>query len=569
MLVLLGTCLRLWEWSSQILLDDEWHTINFVSGRSSSEVIIQQGMGANSIPVNIYAWLVLHTTGWSEPMLRLPSLLAGVGALIILPLLVKRIWGGTVALLFQAFLAISPVVIFYSRNIRPYSPAMLLATSSVLLTILWLVNGRRRDILLSAICGSLAIYYHLYTAIPVGLPLIVALAASIRPLAKKTGLAVTSPKPFRDIFLTGLIFVGVDGLFVVVPNALNPWWANSGIHSMDHANIRTLLTVLELLAGSGRLGLGFVVAVLVVAGLLLLLRRNRTVGMALILPFVLFATVMSLTTQDGSHAGIQVARYGLTFFPLAFVAIAVALEKGVLVLRSKLPFFSHSYVVPACALLAWTPFVATSPLWAIYAGPNNFTNHSGYQYRYEPIDWSRSPERDLAPGISIRYEEIPSLYRQPEFLSGVKGIIEYPMPIGDHDNPYFYYQHFHHLPVVIGYTAADHSYRYPFREEWVRGDRMVDYIMSGVPAGIFSKAASWRNMINLEDVAWIRQKYSGWLIVLHTNPVREIEEHIPENSQGFYGSPDLPLTPQVAGHMSDNFGPPLMQNNHIVVWGVR
>ena len=40
-----GVFLRCWAWSSQMLLDDEWHALNFVLNRSFADVLLQQGMG--------------------------------------------------------------------------------------------------------------------------------------------------------------------------------------------------------------------------------------------------------------------------------------------------------------------------------------------------------------------------------------------------------------------------------------------------------------------------------------------------------------------------------------------
>lgn len=568
--VCMGVVLRLWNWSSQILLDDEWHAINFVSGRSFGEVLYQQGMGANSIPVNIYAWLVLHTVGWSEPVLRLPSMLCGVAALVLIPLLVRRIWGEAVALVCGALLAVSPVVIFYCRNIRPYSPAMLFGTLSVLLTLLWFQDGRRRSLLASALCGSMAIYWHLYTAIPVGLPLVVAAVAALPVVGTRLGLTVASRHPIADVLLAGSLLIAIDGLLVVAPNVLNPWWASGGIHNMDRATWQTAVTVMGLLAGSGWFWLKYLFAGLVVAGLILTVRESRIRGVAVALPFLLFTTVMAITTQDGSHAGIQAVRYGITFAPLSFIMVAVAVVTFGEALRRRFEVFATArWLTPACALILWAPFVITSPLWTIYRLPNNFTNHSGYQYRYDAIEWSHSPERDLAPGISIPYNEIPLIYRQPGLRQQYHGIIEYPMPIGDHLNPYFYYQHFHHLPVVAGFLARDDSDRYPQRGEWVYADKMVDYVVSGVPSELLRKATSWRNMVDLEDVARIKKQYSGWLIILHRNPVREIQEHIPEDATRFYGSPDLPLTPMAGEYLTGIFGSPMMQTSHVAVWVVR
>src|SRR6185369_14177208 len=127
-LVALGCYLRLWGWTEQLMLDDEWHALNFVLGKSLPEVLFIQGMGANSIPVNVYSWLLLHTVGWSEPLLRLPSMVASMAALIVIPLLVNRLWGRGVALMVCGLMSVSPLLIFYSRISRPYAPAMLLAS---------------------------------------------------------------------------------------------------------------------------------------------------------------------------------------------------------------------------------------------------------------------------------------------------------------------------------------------------------------------------------------------------------------------------------------------------------
>jgi uncharacterized membrane protein len=319
-----GVVLRLWDWSSQTLLDDEWHALNFVLNRSFIDVVFQQGLGANSIPVNIYSWLVLHVTGWSEPLLRLPSVAAGIAALVLIPLLVSRIWGNSVACITSALLAVSPVVIFYSRISRPYSPAMLLATVSILLTFSWLKDACRRDLLLSALSGSLAIYYHLYAAIPVGVPLLAVLVATVLPKGSNFGLSVEHKQPFRHILPAAVMMIVILGLLVVVPNLLNPWWSH-GIHNMDHANRQTAITVLSLISGTNNGILSFLTLTLLLTGFVRMFLQSRVAGSAVILSFAIFTIIMANTTQDGAHAGIQVARYGITFFPLAFIAIALAL----------------------------------------------------------------------------------------------------------------------------------------------------------------------------------------------------------------------------------------------------
>jgi hypothetical protein len=557
--IIVGIILRLWHWSSQALLDDEWHALNFVFNRSFIDVFMQQGLGANSIPVNVYSWIVLHTTGWSEPWLRLPSIVAGIAALIIIPLLVRRIWGNSVAGVTAALLAVSPVVIFYSRIMRPYAPAMLLATTSVLLTMLWMMEGRRRDLLLSALCGSLAIYYHLYTAIPVGIPFLVALAAVLKPVGQRLGLTLESKSPFTDLQIAAGIMAAIDGVLVVIPNALNPWWSH-GIHNMDHANLQTAVTVLSLISGTRNPLLMTIALGLLLIGLVLIVIRSRIMGVAIVLSFSIFSIVMATTTQDGAHAGIQVARYGITFLPLSFVAIAVASVWIGEFLRRSFSLFQRKHLLLPVAAVVWTPFLATSPLWTTYSTPNNFTNHSAYQYRYDPIQWQqRSPERDLAPGISMEYSSIPKIYFQSPLLAAAKGIIEYPVLIGDQLNLYYYYQHFHRRPVVAGFVTNNIYAPYGPGRDFVYGDWPIDSVMGGMPE-LLRKKSSWNTMADLNAISELRSRYKGWLILIHRDPLGELFRN---------NSPDNPMSLKLVGVMTDAFGSPRFVDGQLAAWMIE
>jgi len=550
-----GIFLRIWQWPSQILLDDEWHALNFVFDRSLFDVFLQQGLGANSIPVNVYTWLLLHTVGWSEPLLRLPSLVAGISALIIIPLLVKRVWGGPVACITVALLAVSPVIIFYSRIMRPYAPAMLLATTSVLLTLIWVKEGKRMILVVSALSGAAAIYFHLYTAIPVGVPMLVSLLASAKPFAKRLGLVLASKKPFTDLLIAGGLFAVIDGLLVVVPNVLNPWW--SQVQGIGHANLDTALTVVSLVSGTRNPVLIACVVLLLLYGFVAMIRMARTVGVAVFMTFFVFCLVMATNTQDGTHAGIQVARYGITFFPLSFMVIAVALVRMADHFRQHYPFFQRSYVPVSLALAAWSPYLATSPLWTTYSLPNNFTSHSAYQYRYEPIKWEvRSPERDLMPGISMEYAHIPQFYLHSPLLSSAKGIIEYPVLIGDQLNLYYYYQHFHRLPVVAGFTANTMAEPITPGSDFVFGDWSFDTVMSAMPE-TFRKKMSWKNMVDMNDTEALRNRFKGWVIVVHRDPRGEISHAEPEN---------FPTSLELFALLTATFGDPAMSDEQLAVW---
>src|SRR5258706_10100898 len=117
-----GLGLRWYLLADQVFSDDEWHGLYYVIGKSPGWLLTHFSIpGATCIPLNFYTWVLGATTGWSELLLRLPSLACGVLCVAAGPLLARKIIGDRRAVLLGFLLAISPVLIFYSRICRPYS----------------------------------------------------------------------------------------------------------------------------------------------------------------------------------------------------------------------------------------------------------------------------------------------------------------------------------------------------------------------------------------------------------------------------------------------------------------
>src|SRR5665213_899641 len=119
---LAGLFLRLHLLSGQVLIDDEWHGLYYVIGKSPWWLLTHFSIpGATCIPLNFYTWLLGATIGWSELMLRLPSLVCGLLIVVAGLLLARKLVGTRRAALLAFLLAISPTLVFYSRISRPYS----------------------------------------------------------------------------------------------------------------------------------------------------------------------------------------------------------------------------------------------------------------------------------------------------------------------------------------------------------------------------------------------------------------------------------------------------------------
>jgi hypothetical protein len=89
--VVLGAVLRLHGIDDQLLLSDEWHALHAAALAPVRRLLSLVTFGATSIPMNVYARLLLDGPGWSELSLRLPSLIAGLVTLFVVPLLVRGV----------------------------------------------------------------------------------------------------------------------------------------------------------------------------------------------------------------------------------------------------------------------------------------------------------------------------------------------------------------------------------------------------------------------------------------------------------------------------------------------
>ncbi|MGO8930197.1 MAG: hypothetical protein ACLQU3_25285 [Limisphaerales bacterium] len=557
--VAVGIALRLWALPDQILLDDEWHSLNFVIDKSFSQVFAGQGLGANCIPQNLYNWLLLHSVGWSETLLRLPSVLCGIAALVLFPLLCLRISGPAASLTFAWLLAVSPCVIFYSRLCRPYSMVLFFGFLSILSLVAWLRRDRLLYMLAYAAFGFLAIYYHLYAAIPVLTPLACLFVFSLSPQPVRERLARNSRlPPVRAMVLPGLIISGLALLFIVPANIGNPWWQD--VQGVDRFTVRTFLNFLSLLSGTRFPELILAFAALSCLGLFFLLRSDTVFGILALAIIVVFFAFVALSTQRGMHAAIQIARYGITLFPLSFLLAAIGLNglfgnKGSFTLRRPWQLLASALFIAALFFLG--------PLRETYARPNNYTNQDAFQDSYKPFDWSLSRIRDLRSRPQMNKNDIPALYFDQSVMSAAAGIIEYPQFIGDTCNLYYFYQHYHKKPVAAGYVPEFRFAQLQSKDDFVYQNTPFDYVLSRAAAKRPGKLR-FKNMVPITDLLYMNVHFRDWLVVVHKDLIAEMfpGEQV-SRGEAYQRSAIL------AGFLKKNIGEPVFEDNKTVVWRIK
>ena len=127
-----GLWLRWHLLADQVFSDDEWHGLYYVIGKSPMWLLTHFSIpGATCIPLNFYTWVLGATVGWSELLLRLPSLVCGLLCVLVCPLLARKLIGTQCAIWLGFLLAVSPLLVFYSRICRPYSAVALLAFAAL------------------------------------------------------------------------------------------------------------------------------------------------------------------------------------------------------------------------------------------------------------------------------------------------------------------------------------------------------------------------------------------------------------------------------------------------------
>jgi len=567
---LLGTVLRLYLISEQILLDDEWHGMHYVIDSSFSYLLTHSGLHATSIPMNLYHRLLLRTLGWSELLLRLPALAAGVLGLVVFPVLAKKIFSRRVTIIFVFLLAISPFLIFYTRVCRPYSMVTLLGFLSVLALYFWATSGERRYAVTYVVAGVLAVYFHLFAAIAVLTPL--GYVFMVKLIRKGQVRIVPS--------LRELIFAAVS-IALVLSLLILPALIQSSVGTeigADRMTLKSLVGFACMLSGTANKFMVVLFWGLLGFGQILVLRKMRLLGGIFCSVAILHFGALVIFSSDGIHAPIVISRYVTVLFPMSFVLVALGTDGILKYLQSAGLMKGRGYSglltnLIAAAFLAALFFAG--PLIKLYTRPNNFTNHSAFQESYEPLTWEQSYTSDMAPGFIIKKADLPSFYQWLSGQPGTSTIIEYPMEIFDLNNLFYYYQHFHKKAVIAGYVTNPDIVGYTIDrkppEEAKPRSRLtylypipIDNILSRVPD---TRKLAFRNMVDVMDIEALRQQPQADYIILHkTVWVAEVPHPDAGNKIPFYmSSKSVDYLNQT---YRKSFGPPIFEDHNIIVFRI-
>jgi hypothetical protein len=148
-------------------------------------------------------------------------------------------------------------------------------------------------------------------------------------------------------------------------------------------------------------------------------------------------------------------------------------------------------------------------------------------------------------------DEVSPFYDRLAEETNQRPVVEYPMLIGDHFNPLYYYQHFHHRPVVVGYTT-DMKLPQGLAAGNIYGNTYIDQVLSLVAD---ASRLRFRNLVSMADLAAMRARGVEYLI-LH----KRFEAQLPAIA------PPPPELERLTREYRKQLGPPAYEDAHLAVF---
>jgi len=363
--VTLGVTLRLHQFIEQVLIEDEWHAVHRILSFTAAETFRTFGHSDHCIPLTLlYGWIADHF-GLSETLMRAPMMAAGILLLFLFPWYIARRLGWPTALLFALFLAISPLLISYSRMARPFALTVFLSwLAHAAFLRFWAATTTRQAVLFGTgyvTSAALATWLHLIVAPFVAAPFLWGLWQLFR----------SSDKDQRKTWLLrGTVLAAsfaVVTIALIAPPLIGDLTALSSKSGADLPNRETLKGASYFWTGATQTWAMIVCIALMIPGLFSVCRlpivRTGLLGIALTLIGIL------VLRPSWVFVSVTFTRYLLPLLPLLLLFLAAGCLQIGQLLQRKIPFLrGKEWMVAA---IPFTAMVLASPLYQSLRIPNS------------------------------------------------------------------------------------------------------------------------------------------------------------------------------------------------------
>ena len=519
---LAGCVLRVYRLDTQFPIGDEWHAIIAAANHGFFALLTSFFGGGHAIPDALYFRALSGLGGITEAGIYAPLVVAGSAAIGVVPWLLRDILGRRNAAILAWLIALSPVLILYSRFARPYGMVATLTLVALWGIARWIDTRDWRHLVAYGLAGSVAAYFH-----AIALPFVltpIALSVLHDLLLRRLGVAAAA----RNALFAGLA-VGIPTLALLGA----PVWNSFGVFTDKVAQgvvtPGSLLGAYLVLAGSRELPIALVIAALALLGAWALVRADKSRWFALLVlagAAAQFATVMvsKPLAVEGPHI---FARYLIpVMFPLLVLAAA-----GFGHATRRLPGVAAAGI--AAALLGYY-FVNTSA-W-ILTRYNSQTSLYLHAYLIAGKSFEQFAATSARRKLPAFYE---MLSHQP---AGEVVIVEAPFQVLDFS--LVAYQLVHRQRVLMGMAEP----------------------LCGRGADLQNQAfIAWsrtrlRNIVDISDPAALAARGASY-VVFHRN-IRA------ETSAIEVGFVDMDMT-QCIAHYRDAYGPAVFDDGEVVAFSIR
>lgn len=483
LLFLAGALLRSFRIGEQVLLDDEWHALNAVQHQGYQWIFAHLGHADHSIPLTLLYEFFSRTIGLGEWTMRLPSVAAGIAILLLIPWLLRHWLKPGERLLLLALLAISPMLVNYSRIARPYALLALLAAAAVPLAWRW---WQRQRPLPNAwawyACTVLGGWLNPVTLATTTGPYLWFLPSALRAARRNSRYGPL-------IRVCGMSIMMVSGLALLLFVPLSVDWASLAVKSGVHeVTSETALVALSLFAGAGSTALALAMLAFATLGWFELQRRDRAFARYLLLIAAAATTAVSLSGAEWIGHGIVLARYLLGLLPLYLALVALGLLWFIEWVTHDANRVGTIQAIAGIALAGL--LVLDGPLLTQDFGRSQFLQHMYWQFDYQE---ERNPIRAALADVRM-----PDFYRDiaKAHPGGEAIIVEAPWWLESNWNALPLYQQMHGQQVRIGFVGG-------LCAGTLYGE--TDPSVSGL---------AFRNFVHLRDL--VKGKASADYVVFHT-----------------------------------------------------
>ncbi len=452
--IVVGVWLRFWQIGAQILIDDEWHAVHRLMVAGYRDIFLSFGHADHSIPLTLWFRLLAETVGLSEWRMRALPLLFGSATIILIPWVLRPWLSREARWLLGALIALSPLLIHFSRYVRPYALTVPLGFLAMVGLWRWWHEGGRGWLVLFVVGSVLCAWLHPLTLLFTGSALTWFLASALLDIRRGHGWSA-----FWRIVPVGSLVSLLAGILVLPPLLADPsaMQSKSGIHQIEWS---TFLRAWELILGTARPLPVLLLSFLIGLGGVSLTRRAP--GFAAYWGFMSAVAVVVIVSLRPAwiHHALVLVRYSAVFQPLVLALLALGWISVLTMLRDRLwagSAGSRSLPGPLLPLALVLPLalLAAGPLPEVYRGLNQFTSHMRYHFDYDF-------ERSIYTRVMAE-AELPPVYRRMAAEPGEWVLVETPWHFESHYSPLSEYQRAHQMPVRIGMISG-------LCQDWTHGE---------------------------------------------------------------------------------------------------